>query len=167
MQNNIYTWGHREKTALQMHDTMYGTKKGCSEFFLNIGNDAPRHYHSTFVSLRLTSLLVCLHAGLRSTCTKKGFVVKMRSKVVCFDYFLASGDLCRLLMDLYKQHARIQMGEGAGDPTAIKPQKYRISRQYWSGCPEKSQSYQTSFQCWAIIGPPAKRHLNGVSLAGR
>ena len=30
----------------------------------------------------------------------------------------------------------------------------------------KSQSYQT-IQCWAIIDTPAKRHLNGVSLAGR
>ena len=30
-----------------------------------------------------------------------------------------------------------------------------------------SQSYQSSIQCWAIIGPVAKRHLNGVSLAGR
>ena len=35
------------------------------------------------------------------------------------------------------------------------------------GSPEKSQSYQASIPCWAIIGPPAKRHLNGVSLAGR
>ena len=33
--------------------------------------------------------------------------------------------------------------------------------------PEKSQSYQSSIQCWAIIGTPAKRHLNGVSLEGR
>ena len=32
--------------------------------------------------------------------------------------------------------------------------------------PEKSQSYQASIQCWAIIGTPAKRNLNGVSLAG-
>ena len=24
----------------------------------------------------------------------------------------------------------------------------------------------TKIQCWAIMGPPAKRHLNGVSLAG-
>ena len=32
--------------------------------------------------------------------------------------------------------------------------------------PLKSQSYQSSIQCRAIIGPPAKRHLNGVSLAG-
>ena len=32
--------------------------------------------------------------------------------------------------------------------------------------PLKSQSYQSSIQCWTIIGTPAKRHLNGVSLAG-
>ena len=31
----------------------------------------------------------------------------------------------------------------------------------------KSQGYQASIQCWAIIGPPGKCHLNGVSLAGR
>ena len=33
--------------------------------------------------------------------------------------------------------------------------------------PLKSQSYQSSIQCWAIIGPPVKRHLNGVALTGR
>ena len=37
-----------------------------------------------------------------------------------------------------------------------------VSKQYWSGSSEKSQNYQASIQCWAIIGPPAKRHLNGV-----
>ena len=31
---------------------------------------------------------------------------------------------------------------------------------------KESQIYQSSIQCWAIIGPPAKRHLNGISLAG-
>ena len=30
----------------------------------------------------------------------------------------------------------------------------------------KSQSYQSSIQCLALISPPAKRHLNGVSLVG-
>ena len=36
-------------------------------------------------------------------------------------------------------------------------------------CPdlEKSQSYHIRIQSWAITGTPAKRHLNGVSLAGR
>ena len=32
---------------------------------------------------------------------------------------------------------------------------------------KKSQSYQASIQFWAVIGMVAKRHLNGVSLAGR
>ena len=31
----------------------------------------------------------------------------------------------------------------------------------------KLPSHQASFQFWAIIGTPAKRHLNGVSLADR
>ena len=31
---------------------------------------------------------------------------------------------------------------------------------------QKSKSYQASIQCWAIIDPPAKRRLNGVSLVG-
>ena len=34
--------------------------------------------------------------------------------------------------------------------------------------PEGGQlSYPASIQCWAIIGTPAKRHSNGVLLAGR
>ena len=28
------------------------------------------------------------------------------------------------------------------------------------------QSYQASIQCWAIMGMPAKCHLNGISMAG-
>ena len=49
------------------------------------------------------------------------------------------------------------MRESRGGGT--KSQKYRVSKQYLSGSPEKAQSYQTSIQCWAIIGPPAKRYL--------
>ena len=33
--------------------------------------------------------------------------------------------------------------------------------------PLKIISYKSSILCWAIIGPPVKRHINGVSLAGR
>ena len=36
---------------------------------------------------------------------------------------------------------------------------------YWSRTSENSQSYQVSIQCWAVICPPAKCHLNSVSLA--
>ena len=60
-------------------------------------------------------------------------------------------------------------GGGAGDPDPPheKSQIYRVSKQHWSGFPEKLQTYQASNQSWAIIGPPAKRHFNGVSLAGQ
>ena len=55
-------------------------------------------------------------------------------------------------------------GGGQGVPThPVKSQKYRVSQEYWSGSPEKPQSYQASIQFWAIIGTPAKHHLNGVS----
>ena len=33
--------------------------------------------------------------------------------------------------------------------------------------PDPLKNHKASIQCWAIIGSPAKRHLNGVSLAGR
>ena len=58
-------------------------------------------------------------------------------------------------------------GGGGGKEVRTPPEKYRVSLQYWSGSPEKSQSYQARIQCWAIIGTPAKCHLNGVSLAGQ
>ena len=32
----------------------------------------------------------------------------------------------------------------------------RVSKQYWCGTSEKSQGYQASIQCWAIIGLPRK-----------
>ena len=71
------------------------------------------------------------------------------------------------------KHTCYMRGSRGGDrgsgppPPPGKLQKYRVPLQYWSGSFEKSQSYQASIPCWAIIGPPAKRHLNGVSLAGR
>ena len=45
---------------------------------------------------------------------------------------------------------RIQRrGQGVRTPSE-KSQKYRVSQQYWSGSPGKSQSCQSSIQCWAI-----------------
>ena len=64
-------------------------------------------------------------------------------------------------------HARIQrMGTGVRTPSL----KYHKNIGFLSKTgpdPEKSQSYQASIQYWANIGPPAKRHSNGVSLAGQ
>ena len=44
---------------------------------------------------------------------------------------------------------------------------YRFPKEYWSGPPGKSPRYPASIQYWAVIGTPAKRHLNGVLLTGR
>ena len=53
-------------------------------------------------------------------------------------------------------------GGGTGGPAPLKNhKKYRVSKQYWSGSSEKSQSYQASIQCWANIGTPAKRRFAG------
>ena len=58
-------------------------------------------------------------------------------------------------------HGPIQRGgQGPGPPPPPPPPpekspKNRVSKQYWSRSPEKSQSYQASIQCWANIGPPA------------
>ena len=55
---------------------------------------------------------------------------------------------------------------GSRSPLKIHS-KYRVSYKYWPGSPKKSQGYQASIKCWAIIGTPAKCHFNGVSLAGK
>ena len=48
-------------------------------------------------------------------------------------------------------------GEGVWTP--LKNHKaIGFSKQYCPGSPEKSQSYQVSIQCWAIIGPPVSQH---------
>ena len=47
-------------------------------------------------------------------------------------------------------------GRGSGPPE--KSPKYRVSYQYWSGSPEKSQSYQSEFD----VGPSLVRHHNAI-----
>ena len=58
-------------------------------------------------------------------------------------------------------------GETGGPDLPSKITKYRIFLAILVPIPLKSLSYQASFQFWAIIGLPTKRHLNGVSLAGQ
>ena len=71
--------------------------------------------------------------------------------------------LYQLLLD--QNHGQIQRETGGRAPPE-KSQKYRVSKQNWSGSLEKSQSYQASIQCWAIIGQPVKPHLNGGGFTG-
>ena len=54
-------------------------------------------------------------------------------------------------------------GQGVRPPTPLKNHK-NIGFLSSSG---QEQSYRASIQCCAIISTPAKRHLNGGSLAGR
>ena len=75
-----------------------------------------------------------------------------------------------LFSSLVLLHAQVQRGDRGSriPPPPEKSQSYRVSLiQYWSGSLEKSQSYQARIQRQAIICPPAKRHFNGVSLAGQ
>ena len=58
-------------------------------------------------------------------------------------------------------------GTGGPDPPWIKSQKYRVSKQYWSGSPEKSQGYKANIHGWAIIGTPAKRRFAGGTMMAR
>ena len=56
---------------------------------------------------------------------------------------------CIALLSI-EMHALIKRGGGVAggrDPLTEKSQIYRGSKQYYSGSPEKAQSYQVSFQC--------------------
>ena len=68
----------------------------------------------------------------------------------------------------WSSHVRIQRGGGVRTPPLSSYKNIGFfSNTILVRIPLKSQSYQSSIQCWTSIGPPAKRHLNGVSLAGR
>ena len=53
-------------------------------------------------------------------------------------------------------------GTGGPDLHPEKSQKYRVSLQFWSRFPKNNNATEPTFN----VGP-AKRHLKGVSLAGR
>ena len=58
---------------------------------------------------------------------------------------------------------------GSGPPPPRPMENYKNIGFLSKTCldPLEISRLPSSIQCWAIIGPPAKRHLNGVSLAGR
>ena len=70
-----------------------------------------------------------------------------------------------------QRHAQIQSeaGEGGGgpDPVPLKNHSYYGFLEILVRIPWKVRNFQASIQYWAIIGPPAKRHLYGVSLVCR
>ena len=70
-------------------------------------------------------------------------------------------------VDVHHKKARISLGKGGsrgGDRGSRPPEnkKNGVSKQYWPESPENHKATKPAF-----IGPPAKRHLNCVSLAGR
>ena len=71
-----------------------------------------------------------------------------------------SDEFTEIVFSCQIDHGRIQRGT---DPTPEKIGFLSILVRF----PLKSQSYQASIRCWAISGTPAKRHLNGVWLAGQ
>ena len=60
-------------------------------------------------------------------------------------------------------HARIQRREDMGSCASLKNHKNIGFLSNTGPDPLKNHSYQARIQCSAIIGPPAKRHLNGFS----
>ena len=59
------------------------------------------------------------------------------------------------------------MGQGAPPPPA--PENHKDMGILRSTGPDQMENHRAtaSIHCWVIIGPPAKRHLDGFSLAGR
>ena len=73
-----------------------------------------------------------------------------------------SNIVCKTIVINTEHHARTQIWrQGYRTPIRWKITKLYGSLAILFRVPGTSQSYQTSIQCcWAIIGPPAKRHLN-------
>ena len=61
-----------------------------------------------------------------------------------------------------KPITEVMCGSGGGDRGSGPPLENHKNMGILSNtCPDplKSQRYQSSIQCWAIFGPPVKRHL--------
>ena len=58
-------------------------------------------------------------------------------------------------------------GTGGPDPLPLKNHKYLGFLSNTDQNPLEITKLPSQIQCWAIIATPAKRHLNGVSLAGQ
>ena len=56
---------------------------------------------------------------------------------------------------------------GTGGPDPPPPLKNHTNKGFLSNTGPDPLKSQVSIQCWAFIATPAKRHLNGILLAGR
>ena len=65
---------------------------------------------------------------------------------------------------LQRSHARIQGGHRVQGPA---PKKSKTNKEFLNNSGPDFLKSHTSIQCCAIIGSPAKRDLNSVSLAAR
>ena len=86
-----------------------------------------------------------IHLGLLWKCKYKKMITMPQWYMILNSHEHHSGTF------INNRHARIQRG-WTGDRT------------YHAG---KLHSYPANIQCWTVICPPAKRHLNGVSLSSR
>ena len=93
--------------------------------------------------------LLCVHFSFAS-------ILKRKRKLDAL-YLLS----CRCIVTIkFMWHVRIQMGGGGqGVPIPLKNHKNIGCSGKTGPDPLNNRSYQASFQCWAIIGTPAKRHL--------
>ena len=66
-----------------------------------------------------------------------------------------------------KGHTWIQKGDRGFGPPLKKHKHLGFLSNTGPDPLKKSQSCQARILCWTIIDTPAKRHVNGVSLAGR
>ena len=83
--------------------------------------------------------------GLLQKCKYKKMITRPQWYIILNSHEHHSGTFINI------RHARIQRG-WTGDRT------------YHAG---KLHSYPANIQCWTVICPPAKRHVNGVSLSSR
>ena len=73
---------------------------------------------------------------------------------------------CKYML-IHVLHVRIQRGGGGAGGPDLTPKNHKNIDFLRNNGLSYMYMYQASIQCWAFIGPPAKRHFNGVSLAGR
>ena len=141
-------------------------------------------------TLALTPLYVCQHTGFwfyreclnasnahadLLTCPAKldvELLVWHSPASIISDTSAASllADMISIKLSCTCHYAKCPCADPGGETGSADPLKNHKNKGFLSIAgpdPLTSQSYYFSIRCWAIIGTPAKHHLNGVPLAGR